>query len=295
MRSDVAKSAMILREARLRAGLSQIALAERSGKDRVQIGRYESGAVAPSVDTLSDLIRACGFELVMELAPPGDASDEMLSELQQLSPERRVDRLLDQLDPQPSLMPRRRQPFDPRAILAALDRHRVDYVLIGGLAQVIRGADITTTSVDICPSFAADNLDRLTRAAQDLDAAAVDGEPTELTDASLAAHPVISLATSAGTLRVVGAPEGAPIGFVDLRRAATKEHLGHGVQPVVASVGDLARMASALHRDQDLARLTQLRRIVELEARRPETISRPSEPTLRTPGRPRPRARRLQP
>jgi transcriptional regulator with XRE-family HTH domain len=97
VRSDVIKSAMILREARLRAGLSQIALAERSGKDRVQIGRYESGAVAPSVDTLSDLIRACGFELVLELAPPSDASADVLPELQQLSPERRVDRLLDQL------------------------------------------------------------------------------------------------------------------------------------------------------------------------------------------------------
>jgi transcriptional regulator with XRE-family HTH domain len=88
---------MILREARLRAGLSQTALAERSGKDRVQIGRYESGAVAPSVDTLSDLIRACGFELVVELAMPVDGTAEVLSELQQLSPERRVDRLLDQL------------------------------------------------------------------------------------------------------------------------------------------------------------------------------------------------------
>jgi transcriptional regulator with XRE-family HTH domain len=88
---------MILREARLRAGLSQIALAERSGKDRVQIARYESGAVAPSVDTLSDLIRACGFELVLELALSVDASTDVLSELQQLSPERRVDRLLDQL------------------------------------------------------------------------------------------------------------------------------------------------------------------------------------------------------
>lgn len=98
MRSDVIKSAIILREARLRAGLSQIALAERSGKDRVQIGRYESGAVAPSVDTLSDLVRACGFELVLELAVPGGASAELLSELHQLSPERRVDRLLAQLD-----------------------------------------------------------------------------------------------------------------------------------------------------------------------------------------------------
>jgi transcriptional regulator with XRE-family HTH domain len=97
MRSDVIKSATLLREARLRAGLSQIALAERSGKDRVQIGRYESGAVAPSLDTLSDLVRACGFELSLELTASDDASLSELSDLQQLSPERRVDRMLDQL------------------------------------------------------------------------------------------------------------------------------------------------------------------------------------------------------
>lgn len=97
MRSDVVKSAMLLREARLRAGLSQLALAERSGKDRVQIGRYESGAVAPSLDTLGDLIRACGYDLTLELAPLEDAALDVLSDLQQLSPERRVDRMLDRL------------------------------------------------------------------------------------------------------------------------------------------------------------------------------------------------------
>lgn len=88
----------MVREARLRADLSQAALAERSGKDRVQIARYESGAVAPSVDTLSELVRACGFDLSVELVPLGESAFEVLSDLHQLSPERRVGRLLDQLD-----------------------------------------------------------------------------------------------------------------------------------------------------------------------------------------------------
>jgi len=99
MRSDVVKSAMVLREARMRAGLSQIALAERSDKDRVQIGRYEAGTVAPSLDTLGDLVRACGFDLSLELVPVDEASVSALAELQQISPERRVDRLLDRLAP----------------------------------------------------------------------------------------------------------------------------------------------------------------------------------------------------
>ncbi len=95
MRPDAVKSAAVLREARLRAGLSQIALAEQSGKDRVQIGRYEAGAVAPSLDTLIDLVRACGFDLPLQLVPLQVTSDTDLPELQRLSPERRLDRMLE--------------------------------------------------------------------------------------------------------------------------------------------------------------------------------------------------------
>lgn len=97
MRPDAAKSAGLLREARLRSGLSQTALADRSGKDRVQISRYEAGAVAPSLDALIDLIRACGFDLPLELVPLEQADREALAELHRLSPERRLDRMLDQV------------------------------------------------------------------------------------------------------------------------------------------------------------------------------------------------------
>lgn len=180
-------------------------------------------------------------------------------------------------------MPRRRDQFDPRAILAALERNGVDYVLIGGLAQVIRGADIATASVDICPSFRAGNLDRVAAAVDELGLITSDDGVVELTEEMVGAKPVVSFSTRAGVLGIVGSPEGAPKGYVDLRRGATKEHLGHGVQPLVASVGDLARMASALHRDQDLERLPQLRRIIQLEADR-EQIARPTTP-LRRPGR----------
>jgi hypothetical protein len=38
-----------------------------------------------------------------------------------------------------------------RLHLAALHRNYVNYVLIGGLARVIRGADEVTGGVDVCP------------------------------------------------------------------------------------------------------------------------------------------------
>ena len=97
VRPDAVKSAALLREARLRAGLSQVGLAERSGKDRVQIGRYEAGTVAPNLDTLIDLVRACGFDLPLELVPIQETPANELPALQQLSPERRLDRMLGQL------------------------------------------------------------------------------------------------------------------------------------------------------------------------------------------------------
>jgi transcriptional regulator with XRE-family HTH domain len=52
------RSAALIREARLRAGLTQAELAERTGRDRSVVARWEQGVVAPSVETLTELIRA---------------------------------------------------------------------------------------------------------------------------------------------------------------------------------------------------------------------------------------------
>jgi transcriptional regulator with XRE-family HTH domain len=62
-------SGTLIREARLRAGLSQGELSERSGKDRAQIARWERDVVQPSFETLRDLVRACGFDLELALVP----------------------------------------------------------------------------------------------------------------------------------------------------------------------------------------------------------------------------------
>lgn len=158
--------------------------------------------------------------------------------------------------------------FDPRQIIAALERNYVDYVLIGALAQVLRGADVVTAGVDVCPSFTPRNLDRLSRAVEELDGRVARGKRADVTEESLSRSPILRLGTAEGVLGLVGAPAGVPNGYVDLRRAATREDLGGGIRPLVASTGDLAAMAAALHRNQDLERLPMLRRIVELEVRR---------------------------
>ena len=84
----------LLREARLRAGLSQAELAERAGTARSQISRYERGDVVPSLETLRRLIRACGLELGFRLfnADVDDHDASLIAQASALTPEERVDR-----------------------------------------------------------------------------------------------------------------------------------------------------------------------------------------------------------
>jgi transcriptional regulator with XRE-family HTH domain len=92
------RSAALIREARLRAGLTQAELAERSGRDRSVIARWEQGVVAPSVETLVELVRACGYDLPLALVPYETTGDERLGKNIVLSPERRVRRMLSNLE-----------------------------------------------------------------------------------------------------------------------------------------------------------------------------------------------------
>lgn len=61
-------SADLLKEARLRAGLTQEELARRSGRPQSTIARWESGGVRPSLESLREVIRACGLELGFTIA-----------------------------------------------------------------------------------------------------------------------------------------------------------------------------------------------------------------------------------
>ena len=92
------RSASVIREARLRAGLTQAELADRTGRDRSVIARWEQGIVAPSLDTLLELVRACGFDLPLELVAYDDDRVARLQKNLLLSPERRVRRLLTAVD-----------------------------------------------------------------------------------------------------------------------------------------------------------------------------------------------------
>jgi hypothetical protein len=77
-----------------------------------------------------------------------------------------------------------------------------------------------------------------------------------------------------GALKIVAEPAGSRGGYDDLRRSASREPLGRGLRPLVASIGDLARMAAALGREQDIVPLRQLRILADLDRGRVRGIER---------------------
>ena len=162
--------------------------------------------------------------------------------------------------------------FDPYAILAALESQRVTFVVIGAFARVIHGTGELTDGLDVTPSMREENRSRLTKALDDLDARRVDGKELDL---SRLRDPVVELETRAGELRLVPEPAGSH-GYDDLRRHASREPLGRGVRPQVASPGDLARMLGALEREEQIPALLRLRRLIELD----RELSRTRGPSL---------------
>jgi hypothetical protein len=153
--------------------------------------------------------------------------------------------------------------FDPYELLATLQRHHVSFVVIGAFARVVHGTGELTAGVDVTPSLRADNLARLEKALDELEASRVDGRKLSLHDVD---EPVLELETRAGELKLVPEPAGAR-GYDDLRRHASREPLGRGLRPQVASPGDLARMLGALGRHEQIPVLLRLRRLIELERR----------------------------
>lgn len=153
--------------------------------------------------------------------------------------------------------------FDPYAVLKALDRHGVTCIVIGALGRVIHGSDEVTDGVDIVPSTREENLRRLGLALEDMNARRRDGKRPEL-EQDLSRQPVLEIETEAGELKIVPQPAGTR-GYDDLRRDATREPLGRGLRPRVASLGDHARMLAALGREQDRELLAMVRRVVELQ------------------------------
>jgi hypothetical protein len=152
--------------------------------------------------------------------------------------------------------------FDPRSIVETLDRHHVDYVLVGGYAAQVYGARRPTYDIDIAPSIAVDNLQRLSRALRELGArirveGIAEGLPFDSTAESLRGTQMLNLRTPVGDLDLTFAPAGFPDGYDGLLPGAQP----HSIGPVVVQVADLddvIKSKTAAARPKDLDALPEL-------------------------------------
>lgn len=82
----------ILREARLRHHVSQEQLASRASTTQSAISRIESDRVSPSVETLRELLRLLGEDLILSSQPREWGVDRtQVRERLRLTPEQRLD------------------------------------------------------------------------------------------------------------------------------------------------------------------------------------------------------------
>jgi hypothetical protein len=148
-------------------------------------------------------------------------------------------------------------------LIAALTRNAVDFVVIGGVAaQLHRLPMPATVDLDITPSRSPENLTRLAKVFDEIDAAlATVGEygtwfPRHLIS-NWAQYDTIHLVTKFGLLDLVFAPEGSEDGFNELIRESQKLQLGKHVVRVI-SVGTWERLKLATKRDKDIFHLLLL-------------------------------------
>jgi hypothetical protein len=149
--------------------------------------------------------------------------------------------------------------FQPAAVIGLLGRHKVRYVLIGGLAGITQGASIVTQDIDVCYDRSRDNLEALAAALREVHAelrGADTGLPFRLDAKTLANGDSFTFTTDAGWIDVLATPSGTT-GYDDLARTAERFDLfGHRV--LVAAIPDLIRMKRAAGRPKDLLAVEQL-------------------------------------
>lgn len=87
-------SGEIIREARLRAGMSQGDLAAAINRTRSQVARWERDDVTPGLDTLQAIVRACGYDFEIRLFRREEPDDARYAETLDLTPQERVERAL---------------------------------------------------------------------------------------------------------------------------------------------------------------------------------------------------------
>lgn len=163
-------------------------------------------------------------------------------------------------------------PVDRERIIEVLRRHGVEYLLVGGGAAQIYGAERPTQDTDCLARRTRENLDRLASAMRELGArlrveGLSDDEASELpirVDADMLATMEISTwTTDAGwfdVLNDIPAGDGHRLRYDDLVGRAVIVHVG-GVEVSIAALSDIIASKEWADRPKDHEALPELRRL----------------------------------
>lgn len=158
------------------------------------------------------------------------------------------------------------------AITECFGRHRVAYLIVGGVGAQLHGAVRPTNDFDSLPDVSEDNLDRLAAALRELGAfLRVDGLtddearglPVRIDRATLTRMDISTWRTTAGDLDVLTAiptRDGGRARYEDLVSRASSVDFG-GVPVRVAALDDIIASKEQANRPKDLAALDELQRL----------------------------------
>lgn len=145
--------------------------------------------------------------------------------------------------------------FEPEAVIAALNRANVRYVIVGGLASGAHGVVRATRDLDLVPAPDAGNLDALARALT-----AVQGRhPVQdrLTAENIGAPSSIKVETRHGEVHVLNRMPGTPP-FDELEATAIAVEVDVGQSAPICSLAHLRQMKRATDRPRDRVDLEEL-------------------------------------
>lgn len=162
--------------------------------------------------------------------------------------------------------------FQPARILETLARHRVQYVLIGGLAAQAHGSPSITGDLDICYARDADNLEQLAGALSEMMAIRRGLPPDSprmppLDSRTLRAGGLFTLTTTFGDFDLLADPDPG-FDYQTLADHAVSATV-HGSDIAIASLDDLMAMKRAAGRPKDRIELEILGALREQIDRRP--------------------------
>jgi len=159
--------------------------------------------------------------------------------------------------------------LDLRELFRVLAEHRVEYLIIGGVAAQVHGRRRTTKDLDLTPAPDAENLERMAAALLALDAHPAElgpNAPAPTAEQLRLAAIVPPLATTHGYLHILNEVPGAAT-YTEMRSRGLTTELD-GIAINIVGVDDLIRMKKASGRPSDIEDIEALAAVARQEGQR---------------------------